>query len=80
MLKEKKIKVFYNTKVTGVKRKGRRIKSIQVISKQHHLNINHGLEFTPKAIIDASGNGAVIKLKQGSLPVSPGSKKTAGRI
>jgi hypothetical protein len=69
--KEKNLKVFYNCKVTEVKSKGNSIISLKTISKS--LNIK------PKVVIDASGQGIVIKLSGAKYQLAPlASRQLAG--
>jgi len=69
MRKEMNLKVFYNSKVTEVKREGNSIISAKAIN----------LKLTPRAVIDATGNGSIIKLSKTRYKLAPlASRQLAG--
>jgi hypothetical protein len=73
--KEKNLKIFYNTRAFSVKTQNNRIISLKAYSQQRIL------EFKPKAVIDASGEGIVIKLSQAKSQLAPlKSRQMAGLI
>lgn len=57
---EKNLKVFYNHKVTAVEKKRDSIISLKAISRPLVSSLN----FEPKTVIDATGNGSIIKLSK----------------
>ena len=65
MRREKNLKVFYNTKIVGLKKQDGQINSVKVYSRRGIYEIK------PKAIIDASGEGIVIKLSKARYQLSP---------
>jgi len=67
MHKEKNLKVFYNSTVTSVKRKKNSIISLNAVPKPLDLSLN----FKPRVVIDATGNGAIIKLSKARYKLAP---------
>jgi hypothetical protein len=75
MLKEKNLKVLYNCTVTAVKKEKNSIILVKAVKKQLHLSLN----LKPRAIIDASGNGSIIKLSKAKYTLAPlNSRQLAG--
>jgi hypothetical protein len=71
--KENNLKVFYNCKVTGVKKEKNYILSLKGIKKLSTLVLN------PKVVIDASGQGIIIKLSKAKYQLAPlASRQLAG--
>ncbi len=66
---EKNLKILFNSQVSAVEIKGRRIESVRVISR--HLNHHLNFKIKPKAVIDATGCGAVIKLSHDQYQLAP---------
>jgi hypothetical protein len=67
MQREKNLKVFYNCTITDVARKENSIISLKAISKPLNLSLN----LKPKVVIDATGNGAIIKLSKARYQLAP---------
>ena len=66
---EKRIKVFYNCKAASVKRAGNRIVSVSAKKGDSKILIK------PKIVIDASGEGELIKLSKAKYKISRLSKR-----
>lgn len=64
---EKNLKIFYNTKLAKIKRKGNFIVALKTSSRL--------INFMPKVVIDASGEGAAIKLSGAKYQINPLSKR-----
>jgi hypothetical protein len=62
---EKHLRVFYHSQINRVKRRGAFITSLQAQGKSGRLN------FAPKAVIDATGSGSVIKLSKAKYRLAP---------
>jgi len=71
MNKEKNLKVFYNTTAKDVKKKDNTIISVMTIKESLSLNLNLSFNFIPKTVIDASGQGIVIKLSKAKYQLTP---------
>jgi|GEM_PF-3526090 len=67
MRKEKNLKVFYNYTVSNVKKKGSAIISLKAISNPLSFN----LKLIPRTVIDATGNGSIIKLSKAKYMLAP---------
>lgn len=65
--KEKNLQVFYNCEVVNVKKEGSSIVCVETNSKPLNLCLN----FAPKTVIDASGEGSIIKLSKAKHLLSP---------
>jgi hypothetical protein len=71
--KEKNLKVFYGCQAVSVEKKKNSIASVKVQSKQLNLCLR------PKSVIDATGDGAIIKLSQAQYKLAPAkSRQLAG--
>ena len=67
--KEKNLKVFYNSRAIGVKSQKGRITCVKVNTGRP--NLNRKLHLIPKTVIDATGEGAIIKLSGAKHQVTP---------
>ena len=87
--KENNLKVFYNCKVTGVKKEKNSILTLKAIKKSSTLVLNPAkslrvaqrlnLNIKPKVVIDASGQGIIIKLSKAKYQLAPlASRQLAG--
>jgi hypothetical protein len=65
--KEKNLKVFYNSKITEVKKRKDTIISLKAIRKPPNFNF----KINPKIVIDATGNGSIIKLSKAKYQLTP---------
>jgi len=63
--KEKNLQVFYNSQVSGVRKKGGKITSVQA----HSLPLN--LTITAGAFVDATGCGSLIRLSKANSQLAP---------
>ena len=67
--KEKNLQIYYNATITEVKNTGQSIISLKMITPRQKF------KFTPKAVIDASGEGCIIKLSKAASLLAPKTRR-----